>query len=328
MTSYREAGVDQLAADALVPVYAQLSSRTHRPEVTGALGGFAGLFSLENLKDRGYSRPALVASTDTTGTKIELLARDGLHHTAGWDAVAMNVDDVVCSGAEPLLFVDCIAIERLDKQIAEQIVAGVADACIESGCSLVGGETAQLPGLLRPGAYEVMGTCIGVVDLDRVWGPHRVKAGDAVVGLASSGPHSNGFALVRKLLETFGGDPPQGLLEPTSIYARPLLSAAARVEVHAAAHVTGGGIASNLARALPAGLGAELDRSAWPVPRVFEWIASRGVPDDEMLEVFNMGLGMLVLVPDAGALVRALAAQDVRAWHVGAVTERAGVRIR
>ena len=310
--TYREAGVDQDAADALIPVYAELAAKT------GAGGGdFAGLVPLDEILKRGYKRPALAASTDTTGTKIDLLRKAGHHRTAGWDCVAMNVDDVVCTGAEPLLFVDCIATERLDPDEAAEIVAGVADGCIEAGCRLVGGETAQLPGLLTPGSYEVMGACVGVVDLDNAWGPHRVREGDAIVGLASSGLHSNGYSLVRRVL----GDepPPDFLLTPTAIYARKLLALAEEVEVHAAAHVTGGGIPGNVGRALPKGFDPDIDFRAWPRPEVFDWLTDRGVSELEMLATFNLGIGMLVVTPDAEDAVSWLAAVGVEAWAIGEV---------
>lgn len=316
MRTYRESGVDQRAADDLIPLFAKHAARTF---AGGEVGGFAGLIPLsESL--------ALAMSTDTVGTKSELLARAGLHATAGWDAVAMNVDDVVCSGARPLAVVDCIAIERLEPAVAEQIVSGVADACIEAGCALVGGETAQLPGLLREDMYEVMVACVGTVDPRTAWGSHLVRAGDALVGLPSSGPHSNGFSLIRRLL---GEDekPPEALLEPTAIYCRKLLAAVERADVHAASHITGGGIAGNVERVLPDDLGATIRMSAWRRPEVFDWIASRGVSEDEMRAVFNLGLGMVVFAPDGGALCAALRAEGVDAFVVGEVTREPGVRL-
>jgi phosphoribosylformylglycinamidine cyclo-ligase len=315
--TYRESGVDQDAADALVPIYAELAAKTRGGDDADDVGGFAGLFPLAAILRRGYARPALAASTDTTGTKIDLLRRAGHHRTAGWDCVAMNVDDVVCCGAEPLLFVDCIATEHLDPDEAREIVTGVADACIESGCRLVGGETAQLPGLLTPGAYEVMGTCIGIVDLDAAWGPSRVRKGDALVGLASSGLHSNGYSLVRLILERTGEDPTPELLTPTAIYARKLLALADEVEVHAAAHITGGGIEGNLHRALPKGLDARIDYGSWERPSVFGWLAERGVSEEEMRSTFNMGLGMVVVTPDGKRAVAAFSKLGIDAFVVG-----------
>ena len=320
MTSYRDAGVDQDAADALIPIYAELAAKTGSGDDTG---GFAGLLPLDEVLRRGYKRPALAASTDTVGTKIDLLRRAGHHRTAGWDCVAMNVDDVVCSGAEPLLFVDCIATERLDPDEAKEIVTGVAEGCIEAGCRLVGGETAQLPGLLTPGSYEVMGACIGVVDLDEAWGPHRVSEGDAIVGLEASGLHSNGYSLVRRVL---GDDEPSpALLAPTAIYARKLLALVDEVEVHAASHVTGGGIPGNAGRALPKHLGARIDVSAWPRPEIYDWLADRGVSEDEIRNTFNLGLGMLVVTPDGSRAVGVLQGLGVTAWVVGDVARGPGV---
>jgi phosphoribosylformylglycinamidine cyclo-ligase len=317
-STYRDAGVDQEAADALIGAYAAEAARTRGNQRPIAIGGFAGLFSIEDLAERGYANPVLAFSTDTTGTKIDLLRRAGLHRTAGWDCVAMNVDDVVCVGAEPLAFVDCIAIERLDPAEAKEIVAGVADGCVAAGCELVGGETAQLPGLLAPSAYEVMGTCVGVVDRDRAWGPHRVRDGDDIVALASSGPHSNGYSLVRRVLASTDAEPPSGLLAPTAIYARKLLSLAESVEVRAAAHITGGGIADNVARAMPDGLVGRVDRDTWDVPPVFAWLQEHGdLTDEVMVSTFNLGIGMIVITPDGNRAVDALTELGLSSWVCG-----------
>jgi phosphoribosylformylglycinamidine cyclo-ligase len=322
VTTYRDAGVDQDAADALIPRYAAEAARTRRSQERVSVGGFAGLFSIADLAERGYANPVLALSTDTTGTKIELLREAGEHRTAGWDCVAMNVDDVVCVGAEPMIFVDCIATERLDPDEAAEIVAGVADGCVEAGCELVGGETAQLPGLLAPSAYEVMGTCVGVVDREKTWGPHNVGEGDDIVALASSGPHSNGYSLIRRVLagvaEKGATEPPAGLLAPTAIYARKLLALAEQVHVHAAAHITGGGIADNVARALPDGLGAEIDLQTWERPPVFEWLAEHGGLDEAVLRAtFNLGIGMVVITPDGRRAVEVLDELGVSSWICG-----------
>lgn len=326
MTTYRVSGVDQAAADALVPFFAAQAERTRSSPVE-APGGFAGLFPLGEVLHR-YRDPVLASSTDTVGTKVELLRREGRDATAGWDCVAMNVDDVVCCGAEPLFFVDCITIDRLDPAIVKAIVTGVADACVEAGCQLVGGETAQLPGLLAPGGYEVMGTCVGVAEREELWGPHRVKVGDAIVGLASSGPHANGFSLLRRLLAEASPIPPaEQLLAPTAIYTPALLEAGRRAEIHAAAHVTGGGIAGNLARALPAGIGAQVDTAAWPHPDVYRWVAERGVSPEELWGTFNLGIGMLVVAPDGEMLVEVLREAGARAWVVGETVAEPGVAL-
>jgi phosphoribosylformylglycinamidine cyclo-ligase len=327
VTDYREAGVDQEAADALIPIFAKHAARTRRLEVGGDIGGFAGLFSLEDLAERGYTRPALVVSTDGVGTKIELLREAGRHHTAGWDAVAMNVDDVVCSGAEPLVFVDYVSIETLDADVVTEIVAGVADACVEAGCALLGGETSQHPGAMLPGSYDVVGTCVGVVDLDRVWGPERVREGDAIVAIASSGLHSNGFTLVRRLLSERGIAAGDELLVPTAIYTRKALALGGEVEVHAAAHVTGGGIAGNLARALPDGLGAVVRLSSWERPPVFEWLAEQGISEGELRATFNLGVGMVVVTPDGARATEVLSGLGVSAWVAGAVESGEGVSL-
>ncbi|MGH2758316.1 MAG: phosphoribosylformylglycinamidine cyclo-ligase [Actinomycetota bacterium] len=327
MTSYRESGVDQDAADALVPIFAKHAARTRRLEVAGDVGGFAGLFSLADLAERGYDRPALVVSTDGVGTKVELLREAGQHRTAGWDAVAMNADDVVCAGAEPLVFVDYVSIEKLDPDVVAEIVAGVADGCVEAGCALLGGETSQHPGAMLPGGYDVVGTCVGVVDVDRVWGPDRVRAGDDVVALASNGLHANGYALVRRLLEASGASAGDELLAPTAIYARKVLALAEQVEIHAAAHVTGGGIPGNLARALPDGLGATVELSSWERPPVFDRLAEQGVSEDELRSTFNLGAGMLVLTPDGSSAVAVLSDLGVSAWVAGRVAAGSGVEL-
>jgi phosphoribosylformylglycinamidine cyclo-ligase len=326
--SYREAGVDQDAADSLVPVFAKHAARTRRLEVAGDVGGFAGLFSIEDLAKRGYNRPGLVVSTDGVGTKIDLLRKAGHHRTAGWDAVAMNVDDVVCTGAEPLVFVDYVSIERLDTEVVTEIVAGVADACVEAGCSLLGGETSQHPGAMLEGSYDVVGTCVGVVDIDRAWGPDRVRDGDDIVAIASNGLHSNGYALVRRVLETTGEDAGEELLVPTSIYARKVLALADEVEVHAAAHVTGGGIVGNLSRTLPDGLGATVELSSWERPPVFSWLTDAGVSEDELRATFNIGAGMIVVTPEGSRAVEVLGGLGSSAWIAGVVTPGAGVDLR
>ncbi len=326
-STYRDAGVDQDAADALVPRYAAEAKRTHGSNRRVDIGGFAGLFPIADLAERGYTKPVLAISTDTTGTKIELLRQAGDHRTAGWDCVAMNVDDVVCCGAEPLVFVDCIAIERLDADVAAEIVAGVADACVASGCELVGGETAQLPGLLAAGTYEVMGTCVGVVDEDRAWGTHRVAAGDQIVALAASGLHSNGFSLVRKVLASSPDAPPPGLLAPTAIYARKLLALGVAVDVHACVHVTGGGIAANLERVVPDGLGAHVDLQTWQRPEIYTWFADRGISEGEMRSTFNLGAGMLVVTAEGSRAVEVLSDLGCSAWVAGEIGSAPGVRL-
>jgi phosphoribosylformylglycinamidine cyclo-ligase len=325
VTEYREAGVDQDAADALIPIFGKHAARTRRLEVGGDVGGFAGLFSLEDLAARGYKRPALVVSTDGVGTKIELLRKAGHHRTAGWDAVAMNVDDVVCCGAEPLAFVDYISIERLDSEVVSEIVAGVADGCVEAGCALLGGETSQHPGALLPETYDVVGTCVGVVDLDRAWGPDRVVDGDAIVAIASNGLHANGYALVRRIVGEAA--PADELLVPTAIYARKVLALGEEVEVHAAAHVTGGGIPGNLTRALPDGLGATIQLSSWERAPVFEWLGEQGIAEPELRATFNLGAGMLVLTPEGSRAVEVLARLGVSAWVAGEVRSGSGVEL-
>lgn len=302
MTSYKQAGVDQAGADSLVEIFKKLGAKTN-PSVS--IGGFGSVLPLDVVS---ISNPGIVVSTDGVGTKTELLARAGLHRTAGIDAVAMNVDDVVCVGARPFAVVDYVSVGRLDNDVVAEIVTGVSDACIEAGCSLVGGEVSQHPGLLPDDGYDVVVTCVGVVDTEKAWGPHLVKPEMGIVGIASSGPHANGFSLVRALLRN-GEELPGEFLEPCAIYARRLLKVAESVEVCGAAHITGGGIAGKLRGPL-GDLGARIDSNSWPRPSWCEWLASRGVDEVELSSTFNCGIGMAVITPDPAGFASA--------WGTGA----------
>jgi len=342
--SYQAAGVDVDAGERAVEAMRGHVARASRPEVVGSLGGFAGLFALDTAR---YRKPLLASSTDGVGTKIAVARALDVHDTVGIDLVAMVVDDLVVCGAEPLFLLDYIACGSLDPRRVALLVSGVATGCEQAGCALVGGETAEHPGLMGADDYDLAATGIGVVEADDVLGPERVRPGDALIALGSSGLHSNGFSLVRHVLfgparEGFpGGIGPDGLaslrgheptlgttlgealLTPTRIYAKDCLALAAATEVHAFAHITGGGLAANLARVIPAGLLATLDRSTWTPPPIFALLAERGpVAQVEMERTFNQGIGMVAVVAPAAVddALALLAARDVPAWLAGQVT--------
>ncbi len=298
MTTYREAGVDIDAGDALVDRIAPLAARTRTPGVVAGVGGFAGLFSLLGR----YRDPLLVSGTDGVGTKLLLAQAVGRHTTIGIDLVAMCVNDVITCGADPLFFLDYFATGRLDVDAAEQVISGIAAGCTEAGCALLGGETAEMPGMYAPGHYDLAGFCVGAVERSELLDGSRVRAGDRVVGVPSSGVHSNGYSLVRRVValsglpwnaEPAGLDGPldEVLLRPTVLYPRAMATARAH-GVKAAAHITGGGLEGNLPRVLPSGVGAHLVRSSWPVPPVFTWLQRTGdVPQADLWLTFNMGIG-------------------------------------
>jgi phosphoribosylformylglycinamidine cyclo-ligase len=324
-TTYRDAGVDIDAGDALVERIKPFARRTARPEVLAGIGGFGGLFEVP----QGYRHPVLVVGTDGVGTKLKLAFLAGKHDTVGIDLVAMSVNDVVVCGAEPVAFLDYFATSRLDLAEAEQVIKGIAEGCVRAGCALVGGETAELPGFYGRGEYDLAGFCVGVVEKSRILDGSRVKAADVVLGMASSGLHSNGFSLVRKVFES---DLPEALarelLEPTRIYVKECLALRDSVDVHAFAHVTGGGLPGNLPRVLPDGHRAVLRRGSWPVPEIFERIQKAGgVADSEMLRTFNMGIGMCAVVPraDAAAALELLARRGQKAFEIGVIESISGL---
>ena len=338
--NYAAAGVDIEAGNRAIDLMAASVARATRAEVVGGFGGFAGLFDASEL--RRYERPLLATSTDGVGTKVAVAQALDRHDTIGIDLVAMVVDDIVVCGAEPLFLTDYIACGRVVPERIAAIVAGIAEGCQQAGCALIGGETAEHPGLLDPDEYDLAGAVTGVVEASSLLGPERVRAGDVVVAMASSGLHANGFSLVRHVLRSSGvsydssfdsrtlGDV---LLTPTRIYARDCLELAGAVNVHAYAHVTGGGLAANLARVLPVGVEAVLERSSWRPDPVFAYIGSLGeVGVDELERTLNMGVGMVAVVdPDAvGTAIRLLADRGVPAWIAGEIvdrTENAGVRL-
>jgi len=328
--TYRDAGVDIEAGEDLVSRIGPAVASTHRPEVLSGVGGFASLVSIPE----GYRDPVLVSGTDGVGTKLKIAFATGRHGTVGIDLVAMCVNDIVVVGAEPLFFLDYYACGRLDPDSAASVVEGIAEGCRRAGCALVGGETAELPGFYGGGEYDLAGFAVGVVERDGVMTGESVRPGDAVIGLASSGLHSNGFSLVRKIVEERGArldERPDGLgrtlgeelLEPTRIYARPIRALAAKVEIRALAHITGGGLKENIPRTIPEGLGVELS-AGWPVPPIFRWISKSGpVGPAEMLRTFNMGIGMTAVVPEGqvAAALDVLVADGVDGYRVGSVVE-------
>ena len=338
-SSYAEAGVDTAAGDLAVELMKSAVSRTHGPEVLGGVGGFAGLFDVSALKD--FAHPLLATSTDGVGTKVAIAQAIDKHDTIGQDLVGMVVDDIVVVGAKPLFMTDYIACGKVVPSRIADIVAGIARACAETGTALVGGETAEHPGLLGPDDYDVAGAAVGAVEADAVLGADRVRDGDVVVALASSGLHSNGFSLVRHILsksgigfadrsDDFGGVVGEALLEPTRLYTSPLLrilgDPALAGAVHSLSHVTGGGIAANLARVLPRGSWVEVDRSTWsplPVFRVLSDLAGSTLESSE--GTWNLGIGMFAVVaPEAAdAVAAALTADGIPSWSVGTISTSA-----
>lgn len=331
--SYRGAGVDIEAGDRAVALMKGHVATTMRPEVLGELGGFAGAFSG---RFEGLADPVLVGATDGVGTKLVIAQTLDRHDTVGIDLVAMVVDDLVCQGAEPLFLLDYIACGQVVPERIERIVAGIAEGCRQAGCALLGGETAEHPGIMEPDAYDLAAFGVGVADRPVMWGADSVREGDAVIGLASSGLHANGYSLVRRIILEHDLDlaaPVPGLdrrslgdelLEPTRIYAPAMLALEREhgLDVHAAAHVTGGGIEGNLARVLPDGLEAVLDPAAWPVPAIFTYLAETGrIAEQEMRRAFNLGLGMTMVIAegDAGSAVDALGERGLAAYLVGSI---------
>ncbi|HET6562502.1 MAG TPA: phosphoribosylformylglycinamidine cyclo-ligase [Marmoricola sp.] len=332
--AYQQAGVSIEAGDRAVDLMKVWVEKARRPEMVGGIGGFAGLFDASALK--GYDRPLLASSADGVGTKVAIAQAMDVHHTIGFDLVGMLVDDLVVCGAEPLFLTDYIATGRVVPERIAAIVQGIAEACIQAGCSLIGGETAEHPGLLGPDEYDVAGSVTGVVEANHLLGPGRVRPGDQVVAMASSGLHSNGYSLVRHVLLSDEGagwaldrDMPdlgrtlgEELLEPTRIYAKACLALATETRTHAMSHVTGGGLAANLARVLPEEVAVRLDRSTWTPPAVFRLVQQvGGIPQRDLERTLNMGVGMVAVVDgdDVNRVLATLEEHDVAAWVCGEV---------
>ncbi|HZD19361.1 MAG TPA: phosphoribosylformylglycinamidine cyclo-ligase [Burkholderiales bacterium] len=293
--SYRDAGVDIEAGDALVEAIKPYARKTLRPEVLAGIGGFGALCEIP----KKYRQPVLVSGTDGVGTKLKLALALNRHDTIGIDLVAMCANDVVVQGAEPLLFLDYYVCERLDVRIATEVVKGIAAGCEIAGCALVGGETAEHPKAFVPGEYDLAGFCVGVVEKARIIDGRSIVPGDVVLGLASSGAHSNGYSLIRRIIgeDHLSSDLADSLMEPTRIYVKALLKLAAAVPVKGLAHITGGGLVGNLPRILPKGTQASIKKSSWPRPEIFKWLQQAGnIAEEEMFRVFNCGIGMVVVV--------------------------------
>ncbi|WP_432477689.1 phosphoribosylformylglycinamidine cyclo-ligase [Nocardioides sp. GXQ0305] len=336
-TAYEEAGVSIEAGDKAVELMKGWVEKARRPEMIGGIGGFAGLFDASALKT--YERPLLASSADGVGTKVAIAQALDKHDTIGFDLVGMLVDDLVVCGAEPLFLTDYIATGRVVPERIAAIVEGIAEACVEAGCALIGGETAEHPGLLGPDEYDVAGSTTGVVEADRLLGPGRVRPGDAVVAMQASGLHSNGYSLVRHVLlagagweldrhvDDLGRTLGEELLEPTRVYARACLALAAATDTHAMSHVTGGGLAANLQRVMPVELDATVERGTWTPHPVFDLVRRVGdVPLEQLEQTLNCGVGMVALVPpvDVDRALAVLADHDVRAWVAGEVAHGTG----
>jgi phosphoribosylformylglycinamidine cyclo-ligase len=328
--TYRDAGVDIDAGDALVEKIKPYAKRTLRPGVLAGIGGFGALFEVP----KGYREPVLVSGTDGVGTKLKLAFELRRHDTIGIDLVAMSVNDILTLGAEPLFFLDYYACGKLDVATAAEVVKGIAVGCERAGCALIGGETAEMPGMYAAGEYDLAGFAVGVVEKSRIIDGSTISPGDVVLGLASDGAHSNGYSLIRRILSSRGADlaQPMGdsklgdvVLAPTRIYVKPVRKALEHVAVKGIAHITGGGLVENVPRVLGAGLAARIERNAWPVPPLFAWLAQQGnVADDEMLRVFNCGIGMVLIVSasDAQCAATLLTQEGERVFRIGEIVPR------
>ena len=326
--SYKDAGVDIDAGNSLVEQIKPDIKRTARPGVVGGIGGFGALFELP--LDR-YSNPLLVSGTDGVGTKLKLAIDLNKHDTIGIDLVAMCANDIIVLGAEPLFFLDYYATGKLELEVAKDVIKGIAEGCVQAGAALIGGETAEMPGMYNAEDYDLAGFCVGIVDKDKAIDGSHVKAGDQIIAIASSGPHSNGYSLIRKVLEATGASLNQDLdgdtlanrlMAPTRIYAKTILSLLKEVEVNAIAHITGGGLTENLPRVLPEDCIATIDTQSWEIPAVFKWLQEGGnIEESEMYRTFNCGVGMTVVVPQdkAGLALDILNSNGEEAWVIGQI---------
>ncbi len=322
--SYRDAGVDIDAGDALVEAIKPFARRTMRPEVMAGIGGFGALCRIP----KKYKQPILVSGTDGVGTKLKLAFQLDRHDTVGIDLVAMSVNDVLVQGAEPLFFLDYFATGKLEQGVAAQVIKGIARGCELAGCALIGGETAEMPGMYPAGEYDLAGFCVGVVEKSRILDGKSIRRGDTILGLASSGPHSNGFSLIRKILER---EPDtqytDRLFEPTRIYVKPMLKALKSARIKGLAHITGGGLTGNVPRILPKKTRAVIRGDAWPRPEVFQWLQrTGGVAEDEMHRVFNCGIGMVAIVApkDAKRALSTLRAAGETVYEIGSIEKGPG----
>lgn len=328
--SYKDAGVDIDAGNALVDRIKKVARATHRPEVLGGLGGFGALCSIP----KKYREPVLVSGTDGVGTKLRLAMDLGLHQTIGIDLVAMCVNDLIVGGAEPLFFLDYFATGKLNVETASAVVSGIGEGCKMAGCALVGGETAEMPGMYQGEDYDLAGFCVGVVERSEIIDGTQVREGDQLIALASSGPHSNGYSLIRKIIEHCGAnlhdrfqDSTLGetLIKPTRIYVKPLLALFEKLPVKALSHITGGGFTENIPRVLPQKLAASIDLQSWQMPAIFTWLQTQGnVTKDEMLRTFNCGAGMILVVAPQhlDRAINELTAAGEVAWRIGQIVKQ------
>ncbi|MEN8132244.1 MAG: phosphoribosylformylglycinamidine cyclo-ligase [Pseudomonadota bacterium] len=331
--SYQDAGVDIEAANSLIERIKPAVSRTHRAEVLSSLGGFGALFELPMQR---YRNPVLVSGTDGVGTKLKLAQQLGIHRSPGIDLVAMCVNDILVQGAEPLFFLDYFATGKLQVDVAAQVIEGIAEGCKQAGAALIGGETAEMPGMYDPGEYDLAGFCVGVVEKDKLLDGSKVCRGDKLVGLASSGLHSNGFSLVRKILATHNLDPLQRfensslaevLLRPTHIYVPVIMPLLQKGVLKALAHITGGGLSDNLPRVIPQGLNAHIRTATWPRAQIFSWLQKMGqVQEKEMLRTFNCGIGMVAIVAptELDEVREHCAKQQTKTWVIGEIADGDG----
>ena len=331
--SYRDAGVDIDAGDQLVENIKPFAKRTMRPEVLGGLGGFGALVEIS----KKYQNPVLVSGTDGVGTKLKLAFEWDIHHTVGIDLVAMSVNDILVQGAEPLFFLDYFACGKLDVARATDVIKGIAEGCEQSGCALIGGETAEMPGMYPEGEYDLAGFAVGVVEKSKVINGRSIRPGDVVLGLASNGAHSNGYSLIRKIIERSNPDLDaefdggktlrQAIIAPTRLYVKPILAALEKFEIKGMAHITGGGLTENIPRVLPENCVAQIDVQSWPLPKLFQWLQQAGnVEQQEMYRTFNCGIGMAVILPadQAEAAQAFLTEQGETVYRLGTIRERAG----
>ncbi len=324
--SYRDAGVDIDAGDQLIENIKPFAKRTMRPEVLGGLGGFGALVEIS----KKYQNPVLVSGTDGVGTKLKLAFEWDIHHTVGIDLVAMSVNDILVQGAEPLFFLDYFACGKLDVARATDVIKGIAEGCEQSGCALIGGETAEMPGMYPEGEYDLAGFAVGVVEKSKVINGRSIRPGDVVLGLASDGAHSNGYSLIRKIIERSNPDLDaefEAVIAPPRLYVKPILAALKKFEIKGMAHITGGGLTENIPRVLPENCVAQIDAQSWPLPKLFQWLQQAGnVERQEMYRTFNCGIGMAVIVPaeQAEAAQAFLTEQGETVYRLGTIRERAG----
>ena len=327
--TYKDSGVDITKGNQLIEKIKPIAKSTLRPGVLASLGGFGAMFEIPI--DR-YKNPVLISGTDGVGTKLMVAEMLNKHDTIGIDLVAMCVNDLIVQGAEPLFFLDYYATGSLNEEVATSVISGIGEGCIQSGCALIGGETAEMPGMYKGEEYDLAGFCVGIVEKNKIIDGSKVSAGDQLIALGSSGPHSNGYSLIRKVLEKSKPSSSQlnSLIEPTKIYVKSILSLIQNLPVHAISHITGGGLLENIPRVLPKHLAANLDQNSWELPQIFKWLQSEGNIDTmEMYRVLNCGVGMVVIVPKAlsGEAIKILTSCGETAWLIGEVIDSEGEQV-